>query len=72
MVYDGTMAGSPLRRLMVDLQVCWGTELWMEDDCESHPEYLADVARAFCEKALRREAYDKYRGKKLDAKDYVI
>lgn len=42
-VYRGTSAGSPLRRLLVDMHVHHGRRDWVEDGAK--PEFLVDLVR---------------------------
>lgn len=46
--FDGTPESSPLRRLMVDMQMYWGTELCADDGETLHPNYLFELASDFC------------------------
>lgn len=69
-IYDGTPAGSPARRLMVDLHVSHANGNWLKFD--DHPEFLADLSKALIEKVSIPEAsrsFD-FRTRILFARDY--
>jgi hypothetical protein len=67
--YSGTSAGSPLRRLMVDLYVKAGTGSW---NYSKHPEFLMDLWKALLEeKTLAQKTIPDFRGQVLVAEDYV-
>jgi hypothetical protein len=67
-IYRGTTAGSPARRLMVDLFLAYGDECELDDRCE--PDFLCDVARAFCSKASSDTDPKSFRDHPLNAADY--
>lgn len=43
-IYDGTPAGSPARRLMVDTHTSQGNQRWL--DCDNHPAFMTDLSKA--------------------------
>lgn len=46
-IYEGTMPGSPARRLMVDNHVRGGKPAWLfKDSTQNNKEFLTDLARA--------------------------
>jgi hypothetical protein len=65
---SGTSAGSPLRRLMVDLYVKAGAGSW---NCSKHPEFLVDLWKALLERTLAQKTILDFRGQVLVAEDYV-
>jgi hypothetical protein len=67
-IYCGTTAGSPARRLMVDLFLAYGAECELHHRCEA--DFLIDVARAFCSKAAKRIDPTSFREHRLNAADY--
>lgn len=70
-VYQSTAAGSPIRRLMVDLLVTNGQPGWMDkadlDDCS---ELLIDVVKRYNGKAMDGQNPKEFRDKVLKAEDY--
>lgn len=47
-LYNGTPAGSPARRFVVDMYTEFGMEQWVPKETEfNHPEFLTDLVRAF-------------------------
>jgi hypothetical protein len=67
-IYRGTTAGSPARRLMVDLFLAYGAECELDDTWEV--DFLLDVARAFRSKAISHTDPKSFREHRLNAADY--
>jgi hypothetical protein len=44
-IYRGTTAGSPARRLTVDIHLAYGTTKWLDSTCEA--SFVLDVAQRF-------------------------
>lgn len=58
--YQGTCAGSPVRRLMVETHVACGRREWMADEVEAHnKEFLRDLCMMF---------YAKQEGTKIEVR----
>jgi hypothetical protein len=71
LVYQGTPANSPARRLLVDLHVSSGvTDNLTSDTCDLM--YLADLARAFNTRVQDSEHTDEFRLRELNAWDYLV
>ena len=59
-VYDNCPKGSPLRQLMVDLHVKFGSEKWIKDDSTPH-EFLLELSKAlFNNRQTTPSAANKY------------
>jgi hypothetical protein len=70
-IYQGTPADSPARRMLVDLQVSHGFAGSLESDtCD--PTYSGDVARAFNYYAQSNEQIEDFRSRELSADDYLV
>lgn len=69
-IYNSTSAFSPLRRLLVDLQVSYGLEKWLEDD--EHSDFLRDLARALSAKVQQCKSVKEFRHRPLRARDYYV
>jgi hypothetical protein len=67
-IYRGTTAGSPARRLVVDLFLAHGEGFKLDNTCEA--DFLLDVARAFCVKAETYAVPGSFRDRSLNAADY--
>ena len=44
-IYRGTTAGSPARRLMVNIHLAYGTTKWLDWTCKAG--FVLDVAQSF-------------------------
>lgn len=71
-IFDAPPESSPLRCLMVDMQIYWGTELWVDDGETLHPSYLFELASAFCKGASDMFTSDDDDVKVLYAKNYFV
>lgn len=70
-IYQGTPADSPARRMLVDLQVSYGLAHNLEPDtCD--PTYLGDLARAFNKCVQFSELTNDFRSLELSADDYLV
>lgn len=70
-IYQGTAAGSPTRRLLVDLNLRWGQEHWHTPDVD--PAFLFDFMRAYFKAAKASEQkLDNVRQAELKAADYHV
>ena len=69
LIYDGTTAGSPARRLMVDYHVARGYESWLGD--HHHPAFVLDLAKALQKKITSGASYSSFRSAALNADDYL-
>lgn len=72
--YDVTSAGSPARRLVVDMHITHGRVKWVADDNpdDNHPTLLEDLSRALLEKVsapVASRSFD-FRTRILVAEDY--
>jgi len=67
--YRGTPAGSPIRRLLVDMHVTTGANSWLS--AEPNAQFLADLAKAFYEKMDHHKAFAEFRRKDLDIEKYL-
>jgi hypothetical protein len=67
-IYRGTTARSPARRLMVDLFLAYGAECELDHRCEA--DFLLDVASALFSKATSHTDPKNYRNLPLNAADY--
>lgn len=67
-IFEETPVRSPLRRLMVDMQVNWCNAV----DNDEPSEFISEVARAYCDKAARKLEYDEWRAVDLRAEDYLV
>jgi hypothetical protein len=67
-IYRGTTAGSPARRLVVDLFLAYGEDFQLDTTCEA--DFLLDVARAFCAQAALYADPTGFRDHPLNAADY--
>jgi hypothetical protein len=70
LVYDGTMPGDCMRKLLVDIHVWRGSEFWFKgQNCDSYPaEFLWDYALRM-RQAVDQKFIDKH--KKFKAADYL-
>lgn len=68
LIYDGTTAESPARRLMVDYHVVRGYETWLGSHC--HPAFLLDLAKAL-QKKITSLAPLTFRSTYIAADDYL-
>lgn len=69
LIYDGTTAGSPARRLVVDYHVARGYESWLGSHC--HPTFLLDLAKALQNKIITGASSSSFRSVALAADDYL-
>jgi hypothetical protein len=67
-IYRGTTAGSPARRLMVNLFLAYGEDFELNNTCEA--DFLLDVARAFCVQATSYNDPGSFRNQPLTAAHY--
>ncbi|KAK4556499.1 hypothetical protein LTR86_006643 [Recurvomyces mirabilis] len=54
-IYEGTLADSPARRLMVHIYSTQGISEWVTDDI--NPEFLLELTRQFCELNKEHQSY---------------
>lgn len=71
-IYESTVAGSPARRLLVDIHVCYGKEEWLENLDSIYFEHVAGVAKELTKRAQTRVAPSAFRQKPLKAEDYLM
>jgi hypothetical protein len=69
LIYDGTTAGSPARRLMVDYHVARGYESWL--GAHHHAAFVLDLAKALQNKITSGASYSSFRSAVLAADDYL-
>lgn len=69
LIYDGTTAGSPARRLMVDYHVARGYESWL--GAHHHAAFVLDLAKALQNKITSGASYSSFRSAALAADDYL-
>lgn len=67
-IYRGTTAVSPARRLMTDIELSFGTIHSLEITCEA--AFVLDVARAFCARSQIGHKPDSFRNRTLNAGAY--
>lgn len=70
-IYNGTMPGSPLRRLLVDMHVSYGASAWLDEQAYSST-YLNDLARALIAKAEEKQTPTKFRMLAPKAQNYTV
>lgn len=73
--YETTLAGSPLRRFLVDVLVTSGLLEWLSKssiDLEDNSELLADVVKEFTRKAEEGQNPGAFRDKELSAEKYFV
>jgi hypothetical protein len=68
-IHRGTTAGSPARRLVVDLFLAYGEDFQLNSTCEA--DFLLGIARAFCVQAASYTDPDRFRDRSLNAADYL-
>lgn len=71
-IYRGTTAGSPARRLMVDIHLAYGTTKWLASTCEAG--FVLDVAQGFYAKfdqCSTQHSISQMRSITLQASDYI-
>lgn len=68
-IYRGTTDNSPARRLIVDIQVRFGTQKWLAVDCEA--ALLFDVARQLYQKMESNLSYGTFRSVALNSEHYL-
>jgi hypothetical protein len=67
-IYNGTTAGSPARRLMVDMYVSHGGTGWQYSD---NTEFLKDFSKAFLEKTIAQKFVCDFRGREVVVENYI-
>lgn len=70
-IYQGTLSGSPLRRLLVDMHVSYGSSSWL-DESDYDPTYVNDLAKAFIAKAEDKQTPTKFRMQAPKAQNYTV
>lgn len=68
-IYRGTAAGSPARRLMVNFHVGHGTTQWFDSTCEAG--FVRDVLQSLYDRMPQHSSISQMRGGGLSASDYV-
>jgi hypothetical protein len=68
-IYRGTTAGSPARRLMVDIHLVHGTSEWLDSTYE--PDLLLDIAQGFYRIFERNKSSSSIRGGEINQADYL-
>lgn len=70
-IYEGTTAASPFRRLLIDMYARHGSEEWLSHD-DLHPAFCLDVARALMAQAQFKGGALGQRGPAMRVADYLI
>lgn len=72
-VYEGTPAGSPMRRFAVDVLLTRGGAKWLDGkDLSDCSELLIDVIKEYANKATSGESPKNFWFKALKAEDYFV
>lgn len=71
--YQGTTAGSPIRRFVVDVLIAYGRSDWLDDLCtEECAELLVDALKEFTRRAQDHWNPSEFRCISLKAEDYLV
>jgi hypothetical protein len=68
-IYNGTSAGSPARRLMVNIHVSYGNTKWFNSTCDA--VFVLDVTQSLYAKFEGKTYISEVRPDTLNASDYL-
>ena len=73
-IYQGTTAGSPARRIAVDFAVSCPGEYWYKniDGKVPHTEFWCDLSKVVLQRVAKHSLASEIRGAPLQAKDYLV
>ena len=71
-IYGGTTAGAPMRRLLIDTTVATGRESWVDDGDDLDPQWVRDVAKGLLRAVSVYDELEEFRCEDLTAEDYYV
>jgi hypothetical protein len=69
-IYQGTLEGSHLRRLILDMHITMGAPGWFSAGADGR-EFLLDLTKDLYEKMRQHNAFDEFRYKDLNVENYL-